>query len=369
MRALGPLHRPISQILLVLLLTIGISTGVSPPPSGARSNDAVEWTAAIPVIPGIGFFAVAADPGQPNRLYAAGGTGSAANIYASQDRGESWTAVKTSVVYDEVKRRHALAPDPLLMVSSLAVSLNGTVFLSDRGRILKSTDGGISWRATYQDGSVKVVVADPSDPATVYAVQGGGSRGFVLKSSDAGETWDRVELPIPCDPGKLAINAEDPATLYVGGGCGLLRSEDGGASWSPLSTPPSTILQITTNPARTGQVFVGTTPAPNGLWISNDYGDTWTQRSEPAHRIDWILPDPRDPSGRMLFVAGRSPQPAEDLYWSADGGQTWRVLGLPPGTTLGSSLSVQPRAMLIMGERLIVGTNSGLWSTPLPPVP
>ncbi|MFQ6096322.1 MAG: WD40/YVTN/BNR-like repeat-containing protein, partial [Armatimonadota bacterium] len=71
----------------------------------------------------------------------------------------------------------------------------------------------------------------------------------------------------------IAVDPRDPSTLYVGTKKGLLRSEDGGASWM-LSAQGLDIPFVThvMAPAASGSIFVGTYA---GLYRSDDGGRTF----------------------------------------------------------------------------------------------
>ena len=97
--------------------------------------------------------------------------------------------------------------------------------------LLKSTNGGASWRRTGL-GAVSTLVFDPRDPGTLYAgavgaaipywdamekVSDGAGRGRsgVFKSSDQGESWDPVGLQ-GTTVHALALDPEHPGTMYAG---------------------------------------------------------------------------------------------------------------------------------------------------------
>jgi len=365
----GPLERmmvvaAVLTYLLAILLLLGgmlaatpgavpnaavVSAQASEPSPGAQP--AADWQR---ILPGGRMVALVANPTDPTRLYAAGfetGRGTQPNIYASQDGGSTWVRVGR--------------PDRVSFVS-LAVGRDGTVYLAaSHGGIHKSLDGGITWRAVYEAGGIGGIAADPADPANVYAIRGGGRVAYLLASHDHGETWTSSAVPIPCDAGEIAVDW-DAGVLYLGGGCGLLRTTDFGESWSELAIP-STVAQLATNPARPGQVFAVVTS--EGLWISDDAGESWTVASEPRF-IHRLALDPRDPSGATFaFAAGNhgveAPVP-ENIFWTTDRGASWRPLGAPPTR---SGDSAVPKAMRIAGDSLFVLTNSGLWATSLPPAP
>ena len=79
----------------------------------------------------------------------------------------------------------------------------------------------------------KHITFAPGDPKIVYACI---EVGALLKSRDAGETWEQIE-GVYEDVHRLAIHPKDPNRLYVVTGHGLYVSSDGGASFEQWVGP------------------------------------------------------------------------------------------------------------------------------------
>ncbi len=307
-----------------------VSAQAAEPSPGAQP--AADWQRGLP---GVRPFALAVHPTDPTRLYVAGfpGPGDLANVYASQDGGDTWTIVTDPPVYTIIAGQWI----PISSFVTLAVGLDGTLYLADRERgIRKSPDCGATWQAVYETGGIGGFAVDPADPARVYAVQGGAE------------------------------------VLYLGGGCGLLRTTDFGATWTQLDVP-STVLRLATNPGRPGQLFAVVTSSAiteSGLWLSDDFGESWTVRSAPPYIYQFAL-DPRDRTGASFAIAAESwgVEAPGGIYRTTDGGASSRPLGLPPTRPGGRPRAVVRQTMLIVGGWLFAGTNSGLWATSLPPAP
>jgi len=74
--------------------------------------------------------------------------------------------------------------------------------------------------------NVARAVFDPVDPTVIYAV---------LTGFDGGTAWTNISPPVDVPCGAIAVDGTTtPTTLYVGTDLGVIRSVDGGASWSVL---------------------------------------------------------------------------------------------------------------------------------------
>jgi hypothetical protein len=132
-------------------------------------------------------------------------------------------------------------------------------------------------------GRVTAVAVDPADGAHLLLGTGGGG---VWESRDGGASWrPRTDgLPVPAI-GAVAFDPADPAVAYAGSGegafsaelgAGLLRSDDGGASWRLLAAEALTgagFHDLAVLPG--GRVLAATT---TGLYESGDRGASWSRR-------------------------------------------------------------------------------------------
>jgi hypothetical protein len=104
--------------------------------------------------------------------------------------------------------------------------------------------------------NVARAVFDPVDPTVIYAVVTGFSGGpaqNVFKTTVAAGSWTNISpsVDVPC--GAIAVDGTTtPTTLYVGTDFGVIRSLDGGASWSVLDDihfPRAPVFDLGFNPA------------------------------------------------------------------------------------------------------------------------
>ncbi|WP_245779305.1 sialidase family protein [Albimonas pacifica] len=124
--------------------------------------------------------------------------------------------------------------------------------------------------------------------------------------------------------GVLAAEPEYPAVSAVAfdgdsllaGGANLVRSDDGGQSWTELSTP-GPIQALATHSERPGRVLAGL--ASGGVALSEDGGRTWEIRSDglPEGEVDAVAVASGQPD--MVYATVRD----DGLWKSEDAGQSW----------------------------------------------
>ena len=132
-------------------------------------------------------------------------------LLASTDEGESWEERELPGLLAD------LVPDPADADRLLAAGEQG---------IAVSADAGRSWRALEQ----RIGLLAWPEGGPVYLVDAGGA----LHTSADGRRWKRVgETGEP----PAALIAVGPRELYFAGHDGsILRSEDGGRTWSPFAS-------------------------------------------------------------------------------------------------------------------------------------
>jgi uncharacterized protein (TIGR03437 family) len=201
-----------------------------------------------------------------------------------------------------------------------------------------SSDGGATFNAiTIPAVSEIVSLAATADGAVLYA----GTPSSLMRSGDGGQTWSRTTPGIPARPQVLAISPRDPSVVYAGTAAGFYRSTDGGSHWdlipSAMSQYQTAIFhQILADPLQPSTLWVvaGNTPEPSGIYTSNDGGDTWTAIPIPpfgglSYGIAQSLALDPDHSG-TVYAGGQ----VNPIYKSTDGGRNWQTLAFIFGTVV-----------------------------------
>ena len=221
--------------------------------------------------------AIAVAPSDPKTLYVASGEGlhrpdlSVGNgIYRSDDSGATWTHLGLR----EGQQIPALAVDPQNPNRLFAAVLGHPYGPNAERGIYRSTDGGKTWeKVLYKDENTggSDVVIDPKNPQTVYASlwesrlgpwedgnEYDGANGGLFKSTDGGTTWKKLTNGLPSNLVQIniALAASDPQRLYAtvstpadsgyasGKGLGVYRSDDGGESWRVATDDPRPAMKI-----------------------------------------------------------------------------------------------------------------------------
>ncbi len=198
----------------------------------------VNWINITPDVPNLSTTALAISQSSPNVLYAGTGEGffgfgmvKGEGIFKSTDQGVTWTLLTSTSGISNfyfINRLIVSPADPNIIIAATNTG------------ILKSTDGGINWKKTYNSIlRIQDIEADPSDFNILYA--GENSHG-VLKSVDMGESWFlsssgiggclRVELAVsPINPSKLFAcmeTSQSETHVYI--------SNDKGATWKKFKS-------------------------------------------------------------------------------------------------------------------------------------
>ncbi len=156
----------------------------------------------------------------------------------------------------------------------------------------------------------------PDDPNRLHAFVVG--RG-IFASTDAGETWNRLDGELPLDVMALASAGGTPERLFLASArAGLFRSVDGGATWATVSSGPAPgpVFSLTLEPG-TRAIYAG---ASDGLFRSLDGGDTWEKLRYPGKNALSVAASPTQP-GTLLVLSMEERRGL--VYRSEDGGSSW----------------------------------------------
>lgn len=197
------------------------------------------------------------------------------------------------------------------------------VFLACGNGVLRSRDGGASWRVTtdWRVTEVLDVALDPFTPDSVYAATAYGP----WHSADGGEAWEPLAAPGPHPNATFSTaivpDAERPGRLLLGTEDGLFVAPHGGQHWTATG-PRVPIRALAQSPHRPEVWLAGADD--HGLLLSDDGGATWASACDGA-TVYAVAFDPTEPQRMAASGFGT------DLLLSEDGGMSWtaRPFDLP----------------------------------------
>ena len=267
----------------------------------------------------------------------------------SADGGGTWRVIGGLPALQHVFADPALAGGAFALAAPTFVP-PGMLPGSASTPLLHTADAGATWQAlSVLDAVALDVAAAPTAPGTLFAAAYGvdprllpcplGCSARVGISTDSGATWNlSAGVPVLIDSTLgwfVRIDPADARTAFLGESGNLMKTVDGGASWSVLD-PTERFLDLAIDPQETqGLVavrFDGT------LAGSVDGGQTWQAigRGLPASGVRSLAVGPGGavPSLYAATAAG--------VYVSQDRGGTWAPLGtgLPVPSAL--ALAVDP---------------------------
>lgn len=235
--------------------------------------------------------------------------------------------------------------DVLLIVAAglLLIAATGALALRDQWAPLVGafSDVPVSISA-LNTMDYHALVFDQRDPNIIYF----GHHNGIMKSTDGGVTWSPIVRQ-----GDFMNLATIDSAIVVAGHEEFQKSDDGGATWQPIATnlPDQDIHGFAVSPNNPRTFFAAI--VSYGLWRSDDSGATWTYLSKE-------LPD----TVLALIVVPTSPETIyagtmdKGLLKSIDGGKTWQpAIGFDRKAAM--TLAQDPRAPQIV----FVGTESGLY--------
>ncbi|HEY8452071.1 MAG: S8 family serine peptidase [Micromonosporaceae bacterium] len=307
-------------------------------------------------------------------------------VWGSTDHGRTWQLLLKTMDGDEwlpdLQELHAVGD------TMWADGLQHTFLSEDAGRTWQEIDGPLP------QSSVDGLARWPGDDDTLLL---GMDYAGVYATDDRGETYTRIGVPgqsadrlavtderllvgtpmqvygtaLPGDPTRLewgSTGAEDTVGTAVLGlavapdkprtvwkaimtgffGMRVLRSDDGGDTWSEMLTSTLTPLDVVVHPADSRRVVVPYAISnTGGLFVTLDEGASW-RRYDHDTRFTAVVGDPANPD--RLWLGDH-----EGLWRSDDRGAT-RVKVADGRVT---AIHIDGDRMIIAGDRIRLSTDGG----------
>jgi photosystem II stability/assembly factor-like uncharacterized protein len=243
---------------------------------------------------------------------------------------------------------HPRNSDIVLAAAEVSTWEQGVVFEKVQGVIYKTTDGGDNWDPVWRgDALARVLLFDYLQPDTLYCSTGIFDREAynsdgasntpggvgILRSYDGGESWTEVNQGIEnLYTGYLEMHPEDPQTLYAAAGChtyysglgSIYMTTDGGDSWTRiLDDACFSAVTISKSDPELVYAFNG-----GACFRSTDGGQNWTRLTK-SYEQSWGPPGIKP---GIPISAAVDPEQSDRVFvnnynggnfLSVDGGITW----------------------------------------------
>ncbi|MFA5962357.1 MAG: YCF48-related protein [Parcubacteria group bacterium] len=234
------------------------------------------------------------DPSDSKIIYASSVVNNRGKIFKNTASGatDSWTEIYT-----------AATNGPLVVYLTVDKKSANTLYAATSdNQVLKSADGGVSWRNLFQaQAPVVKIVLDARDSNLVYLLT---KSGDILASSDGGDKFDSLanKTTVTGSLGNgFSVLETDPTNgkwVYLAGKTGIIRSKDGGSTWETiliLNNPQnSPVSALAINPQNSREIIYG---AMQATYKSLDEGKTWvTSQFDVAKPMSILEYAPTNPS-------------------------------------------------------------------------
>ena len=288
------------------------------------------------------------DPNDPARIWVGSGenvggrhVGYGDGVYLSPDSGATWKnmGLKNSEHISKIVV-HPNNSDVVWVASQGPLWKKG----GERG-VYKTTNGGKNWKRVLGNsewtGATDLMI-DPNDPQILYAAtwdrhrtvaayMGGGPGSGIHRSTDGGETWEKLSNGLPkSNMGKigLALSPQKSNVIYAAIELdrtqgGVYRSEDGGSSWSKMSdtvsggTGPHYYQELYASPHKFDRLYLMNVR----VLTSEDGGKSFTQlKEEKKHSDNHALIFKKDDPNYLMIGTDAG------IYESFDLAQNWRYI-------------------------------------------
>jgi photosystem II stability/assembly factor-like uncharacterized protein len=313
------------SVLLVATATAGIFRSV---------DGGAEWAFGVAGTAGVSFNAVRYAPGSSS-LVLAGATSQ--GVFRSADGGAGFAPSSTGITAVDVQSVAAHPADPQQLAAAFSGLNDGGVFTSD--------DGGATW-VSEPVPPTRYSFVEFAPGGTLYAISDGPSsvapEGVYRRES--GGTWTPLgpnQGPFFETEGvALRFSAADPLLILLAGNdfgvagfeATIWRSLNGGAGWSKVHEAAATGSVSGVEILRGGNdqtmvaAYLGFDSNSGGVLRSTNGGTTWSPSPTglPAEVHGFgLCASPADPL-RLFYASGFLPT---GLFGSADGGVSWSSAG------------------------------------------
>jgi len=263
---------------------------------------------------------LAYDPHNPDHIFLGTSTGT---MFVSNDGGHNWSRFAHLGTGDDYVLDHiALDPQNTKKIYVSAWSVEN----QQAGDLFRSHDGGKNWEALpgMHGKSIRAMAIAASDSSVLVA----GALDGVYRSNDGGNSWTRISSSNQSEIKNIesiAVDPKNPNIVYAGTWHLAWKTSDGGASWQHINKgmiDDSDVFSVIVDSSNPSIVFAS---ACSGIYKSESAGDLFKKiQGIPfsARRTRVLKMDPSNPK---IVYAGTT----EGLWKTMDEGTTWKRVSNP----------------------------------------
>ena len=293
------------------------------------TNGGAGWQGSFEGLQARQVVALAFDPSNPATVYAGSLNPSNPNdgaLFRSTDGSNQWEAILFGTPI------FTIATDP---------SNSKRIYVGTNRGVFRSEDSGENFLAannikdtsidSLSSRTVRQLVIDPNNPATVYVLTVGNFTGFdeIYKTTNRGDEWEGIGGQTTLTQFTLSVDPGNSNNVFVGTTAGIFRSTNGGGSFQLANTglpneggvAVSSIVVDGNNPA----VYAATNL---GVYKSGDLGDNWVEANTGLESVAIISLAVDPQQAGTLYAAAL----AGGVFKTADRGATWTPTGTDEGS-------------------------------------
>jgi photosystem II stability/assembly factor-like uncharacterized protein len=259
-------------------------------------------------------------------------------LYCSRDKGRTWKDAYASL--------KLAVPLPTSSTTISIVNQITYVFAGIEGKILRSLNAGETWEAAHLDSPAPQVTALAVSPnfAKDGTLLAATMQDGIFRSTDRGVNWTGWNFGL-FDPNINALAFADSQVIFAGTQSGIFRSINSGRSWRDLDFPVDCAPVLCLAVHRDGTIYAGT--ESKGLHVSCDEGRTWERLIKGT--IEQIHLDAR---GHLLILKDG------ELLLAENSGDSWEAVrpGFEPAADISAVTSLPG---LDFTRSLLVGLSNG----------